>query len=147
MPGKCSPSPSTSIRVKRVYEAPQAEDGTRVLVERLWPRGVSRWRAQIDLWMKEIAPSPELRRWFAHDPAKWDEFQQRYRAELAGHAELVQQLVELSRRGPLTLVYAARDTQHNSAQVLAAYLQQVERRPTHRRGSASSGQSVPRRPR
>lgn len=106
------------IAVKRVYEPASAEDGTRLLADRLWPRGVTKAVAKIDEWLKAIAPSPELRKWFAHDPAKWDEFQRRYRAELDAHGEALARLRKLARQGRVTLVYAARDDRHNSATVL-----------------------------
>jgi uncharacterized protein YeaO (DUF488 family) len=106
-----------SISVKRVYEAPEPDDGLRVLVDRIWPRGVSKEEAKIDLWLKEIAPSTGLRKWFGHDPEKWDEFQARYRAELEG-SEALAELRRLSRRRRVTLVYGARDEKHNNAQAL-----------------------------
>ena len=106
------------IRLKRAYEKPAPDDGLRVLVERLWPRGLSKERAAVDLWMKDIAPSPELRRWFNHDPAKWDEFQRRYRAELRQNKDVVDELRQKCRDRTVTFVYAARDEQHNSALVL-----------------------------
>lgn len=111
------------IRLKRAYDPPAPEDGERILVERLWPRGISKERAAINLWMKEIAPSTELRKWFGHDPAKWEEFRRRYRAELAEHPEQVSELREKSRHGVVTLVYAARDEARNSAIVLREYLE------------------------
>jgi len=111
------------IRLKRVYDEPSDDDGARILVERLWPRGMTRDRAAIDLWLKEIAPSPELRRWFGHDPAKWAEFQHRYRKELEANEEAVQTLRGWLRKGPVTLVYAAKDEQRNSAALLKAYLE------------------------
>jgi uncharacterized protein YeaO (DUF488 family) len=111
------------IRLKRAYEKPAPADGLRVLVERLWPRGLTKERAAVDTWMKELAPSPELRRWYGHDPAKWTEFQKRYRAELAQNPDQVEELRSKAREGPLTLVYAARDEEHNSALVLKAYLE------------------------
>jgi uncharacterized protein YeaO (DUF488 family) len=114
-----SPASRTlDIRVKRAYEPPSPEDGTRVLVDRLWPRGVRKSELAIGRWLKEIAPSTELRRWFGHDPARWEEFRRRYRAELAAHADLLDDLRRLGRAGPLTLVYAAHDEQHNQAVVL-----------------------------
>lgn len=122
MGAKRSTPPRPPIRVKRVYEPPQPDDGTRVLVERLWPRGLARPKARIDLWLQEIAPSTALRKWFAHDPARWEAFQHRYEEELARREDLVAQLLELASRGPLTLVYAARDVHHNSALVLQRYL-------------------------
>ncbi len=114
------------VALKRVYDEPAASDGTRVLVERLWPRGLSKERAHIDLWLKEVAPSHELRTWFGHDPEKFKEFRRRYEAELAsgeGHQAL-STLRELGRSGPLTLVFAARDDQHSNAVVLRDLLVQ-----------------------
>ena len=108
----------TEIRLKRAYEKPAPDDGLRVLVERLWPRGLSKEHAAVDLWMKDVAPSSELRRWFNHDPAKWNEFQTRYRAELRQKNDEVEELRQKCRDGTVTLVYAARDEQHNSALVL-----------------------------
>jgi uncharacterized protein YeaO (DUF488 family) len=110
------------IRLKRAYEKPAPDDGTRILVERLWPRGLTKDRAAIDLWMKEVAPSPELRKWYAHDEAKWTEFQKRYRAELAKNKEPVQELREKCRSGTVTFVYAAHDEERNSALVLKKFL-------------------------
>lgn len=106
------------VKLKRAYEKPAASDGTRVLIDRLWPRGVRKEDAALDLWLKELGPSTELRQWFGHDPARWDEFRARYRAELAGKPALMAQLRGLAREGVLTLVYAARDEQHNDAVVL-----------------------------
>jgi uncharacterized protein YeaO (DUF488 family) len=107
-----------SIRLKRAYDPPSPEDGTRVLVERLWPRGLSKERAAVDLWVKEAAPSPELRRWYGHDPQKWPEFKSRYREELRARDAELEQLRTLARKGTVTFVYAARDTERNSAVVL-----------------------------
>jgi uncharacterized protein YeaO (DUF488 family) len=107
--------------LKRAYEAPADSDGTRVLVDRLWPRGVSKAKARIDVWLKEVAPSTQLRKWFGHDPEKWPEFQQRYRAELKGSAALAE-LRKLVRQGHVTLVYGAKDEEHNDAVVLAKLL-------------------------
>lgn len=112
------------LQVKRIYEPPSEADGYRVLVERLWPRSVSKERAQLSLWLKEVAPSPQLRQWYAHDPAKWDEFQKRYWAELEQATVAVAQLRQMLQQGTLTLVYAARDEQRNSAVVLKAFLEQ-----------------------
>ena len=112
----------TDIRIKRVYDPPDKTDGARVLVDRLWPRGLRKERAALTLWLKEIAPSTELREWFGHDPARWAEFGHRYRAELAHNKGAVAQLADLSKLGPITLLYAAHDTEHNHAVVLAAYL-------------------------
>lgn len=120
---------TTTVALKRAYDEPAASDGTRVLVERLWPRGISKARAHIDLWLKEVAPSPELRTWFGHDPKKWEEFRRRYEAELAtGETqEALSTLRDLARQGPLTLVFAARDTQHTNAVVLRELLSQGDR--------------------
>ena len=112
------------IRTKRVYEAASAEDGKRFLVDRLWPRGVAKNRVYIEAWLPELGPSHALRRWFAHDPAKWSEFKKRYSAELAGRSELWASIVAASKSGIVTLVYSARDEDHNQAVALAAYLRQ-----------------------
>ena len=112
-----------SIAIKRVYEPVSAKDGYRILVDRLWPRGLSKDHAAVDLWLKDIAPSTELRRWFGHDPSKWDEFRRKYSAELATHAEDVAQIRKLAKRRRVTLVYGARDTEHNDAVVLLGYLE------------------------
>ena len=106
------------IQIKRVYETPDASDGFRVLVDRLWPRGVAKERAALDLWMKDIAPSTELRRWFGHDPKRWTEFQTRYRAELKEHETDLAELRSRARKGTVTLLFGARDTEHNEAVVL-----------------------------
>jgi uncharacterized protein YeaO (DUF488 family) len=110
------------VTIKRAYEPPSPDDGTRILVDRLWPRGVKKSNAGIAQWMKEIAPSNELRKWFGHDPARWEEFRRRYKAELRGKRELVGRLRELSREGPMTLVYSAHDAAHNQAVVLRELL-------------------------
>lgn len=107
-----------NVRLKRAYEPPVPEDGERILVDRLWPRGVSRADAALDGWMKDIAPSTALRQWFAHDPARWETFRQRYAEELRNHADLVEQLRARARRGTVTLVYSAHDAEHNDAVVL-----------------------------
>lgn len=117
------PEAAPDIRVKRVYDPRDAKDGARVLVDRLWPRGVAKERAKLTLWLKEIAPSDELRRWFDHDPARFAEFARRYRHELAGNKEAVSQIEALMKAGPVTLLYAARDREHNEARVLADYLE------------------------
>jgi len=106
------------IKLKRAYESPAADDGTRVLVDRLWPRGVKKADAGIDLWMKELAPSAELRKWFGHDPARWQEFRRRYVEELRHHPEQLARLRALAKQGPITLVFAAHDERHNDAVVL-----------------------------
>ena len=112
------------LYVKRVYEAPKANDGARYLVERFWPRGMKKENLKINSWLKEVAPSNELRRWFGHDPAKWDEFQRRYRAELDANPGAWKPLLEAARQGNVTLLYSARDTEHNNAIVLKAYLEE-----------------------
>jgi len=111
-----------TIHLKRAYEPAKKSDGVRVLVDRLWPRGVSKLAARIDHWFKEIAPSAELRKWFNHDPAKWDRFRSRYFRELDGQGELVEELRDLIRQGAVTLVYGAKDEEHNDAVALAEYL-------------------------
>jgi uncharacterized protein YeaO (DUF488 family) len=110
------------ISVKRVYEPPHPDDGSRVLVDRLWPRGLSKADAGLDLWLKEIAPSNDLRKWFAHDADKWAEFQRRYFVELDTHPETVRLLRDIAGQGRLTLLYGARDEHHNQAVALKAYL-------------------------
>ncbi|MGX8009298.1 DUF488 domain-containing protein [Mesorhizobium sp. ORM8.1] len=110
------------IAVKRVYEAPDKADGQRVLVDRIWPRGVRKEDAALTLWLKEIAPSDELRKWFGHEPERWAEFQKRYRAELDGNGEAVAQLRGLLRDGKVTLLYGAHDEAHNNAVALAGFL-------------------------
>src|SRR5579864_90633 len=116
-----------NARIKRVYEPPLAGDGARILIDRLWPRGVSRQAAALTLWLKEIAPSPTLRQWFGHDPARWSEFRRRYRAELEDNASAVARVRELQVSKPVTLVYAARDQEHNHARVLAEFLNRPAR--------------------
>lgn len=111
------------IKLKRAYEEPSPDDGFRVLVERLWPRGLSKEEAHLELWLKDVAPSTELRKWFGHDPAKWKEFQQRYRAELKDRKDALKLLKEKDRAGTVTLVYAARDEERNSALVLKTVLE------------------------
>lgn len=106
------------IAIKRAYEPPTATDGFRILVDRLWPRGLSKQSAHIDLWLKEIAPSTELRKWFAHDPAKWAEFQRRYRAELKPKQEQLATIKAQARKTRVTLIYGAKDEEHNDAIVL-----------------------------
>lgn len=104
------------VQIRRVYDEPTDDDGYRVLVDRLWPRGVSKEAAQIDEWVRDISPSDDLRHWFGHDPARWDEFRRRYRTEMDGPgAESVEHLVDLAGHQTVTLVYAAKDTEHNNA--------------------------------
>lgn len=112
------------IQIKRIYEKPSSDDGARVLVDRLWPRGISKERAKLDLWMKDIAPSTKLRRWFSHDPKKWPKFREKYIAELKQHAELLGELkIIYKKHGKLTLLYAAKDTAHNEAKVIKEALE------------------------
>lgn len=111
------------VEIKRVYEPPGGDDGTRVLVDRLWPRGMTRERAAVDLWLKDVAPSPELRKWFGHDPARWKEFRKWYRAELEKNDEPLAILRERLEKGPVTLVYGAKDEEHNGAVVLREFLE------------------------
>jgi uncharacterized protein YeaO (DUF488 family) len=109
-----------AVAIKRVYDQPEAGDGTRILVDRLWPRGLSKERARVDIWLKEVAPSNDLRKWFGHDPEKFAEFRRRYVAELEsepGQGALAR-LRDLARQGPVTLVFAAHDSEHNDAVVL-----------------------------
>jgi uncharacterized protein YeaO (DUF488 family) len=107
--------PVDNVKLKRAYEPPAADDGMRILVDRLWPRGISKERAAIDQWMKEISPSTELRKWFGHDPARWNEFRRRYAKEVRQNTDLLDQLRSLARQGPITLVYSAHDEEHNDA--------------------------------
>jgi uncharacterized protein YeaO (DUF488 family) len=111
------------IRIKRVYEADSPSDGARFLVERLWPRGMRKEALRMDGWLRDIAPSPELRQWYGHDPAKWPEFQRRYRRELEFHREACGQLLDIAGRGRLTLLYSASDVERNSALVLKDFLE------------------------
>jgi uncharacterized protein YeaO (DUF488 family) len=116
-----------TIFLKRAYEPVEPSDGFRILVDRLWPRGVSKDAAHIDLWLKEIAPSTALRKWFGHDPSKWDEFQDRYFLELRHNPEGVAQLTAYTRRGVITLVYGAKDKEHNHAVALRKYLESLKK--------------------
>lgn len=111
------------IKLKRAYEKPARDDGERILVERLWPRGLTKLQAKIDLWLKDVAPSTELRRWFGHDPDKWDEFRRRYQKELKRKDDLIKLLKRKAKAGTITLVYAARDEERNGALVLKDLLQ------------------------
>jgi uncharacterized protein YeaO (DUF488 family) len=112
-----------SIAIKRVYEPPATSDGYRVLVDRLWPRGLKKDDLPLDLWAKELAPSTALRQWFGHDPARWEGFRQRYAGELDKRATHWHPLAERAAKHPLTLLYAARDEEHNNAVVLKSYLE------------------------
>jgi len=115
------------IRLKRAYDEAAVSDGYRVLIDRLWPRGVAKTDAEIDEWAKELAPTTELRQWFGHDPERFDEFRQRYTAELATHDDKLRELRRRARKGRLTLVYGARDEEHNDAVVLAELLRRGKR--------------------
>src|SRR5512146_602714 len=110
------------IEVKRAYEHANKDDGQRILVERLWPRGVKKEELRLDQWIKDIAPSTALRQWFQHDPAKWSEFRRRYFRELEEHADAWRPLLALARRGRVTLIYSAHDTEHNNAVALEEFL-------------------------
>jgi uncharacterized protein YeaO (DUF488 family) len=113
----------TMFKLKRAYERASREDGQRILVERLWPRGVRKASLQLDAWLKEVAPTTVLRQWFSHDPKKWDEFRQRYRAELERHPEVCDPILKAVRRGTVTLVYSSHDREHNNAVALRDYLE------------------------
>jgi uncharacterized protein YeaO (DUF488 family) len=120
------------IQLKRAYDGAAAGDGRRILVERLWPRGVKKTDLPLDAWMKEVAPSTELRQWFSHDPAKWAEFQKRYVAELRAHAAALQPLLAAAAApGKLTLIYSSHDEEHNNAVVLKRYLEDRLKRKKH----------------
>jgi len=112
------------LKIKRVYESANASDGVRFLVDRLWPRGVKKEKLEMKAWLKDVAPSPGLRSWFAHDPPKWQGFQQRYRAELESNPDTWEQILEAAKDGNVTLLYSARDTEHNSALVLKTFLEE-----------------------
>ncbi|MGN6542503.1 MAG: DUF488 domain-containing protein [Ginsengibacter sp.] len=111
-----------NIQIKRVYEKSDAKDGFRILVDRLWPRGLTKEKAAADLWLKDIAPSTELRKWFNHDPEKWKEFQKKYQKELQENKEAVSVLKEHLKQGPITLLYAAKDEVHNEADVIKNFV-------------------------
>lgn len=115
---------AANVKLKRAYDAPAPEDGVRILVDRLWPRGLSKESASLDRWMKDIAPSDELRKWFAHDPARWNEFERRYAAELRQNEPLLAELRALARKHVVTLVYSAHDELHNNAVALRDILLQ-----------------------
>ena len=118
------------LQIKRVYEPRSPEDGFRVLVDRLWPRGLSKEKAGLDLWAKEVAPSPELRKWFNHEPEKWVEFQRRYQAELASESQVIEDFLhQIKGRDQVTLLYGAKDREHNQAVALKSYL---EKNPTRK---------------
>lgn len=106
------------VRIKRIYDRPEPADGYRVLIDHIWPRGVSRKRAKLDEWARELAPSDELRKWFDHVPERFEQFRARYRKELADHADRIEELRTRASKGPLTILYAARDQEHNNAVVV-----------------------------
>lgn len=114
--------PNPDIRLRRAYDAPDPSDGRRILIDRIWPRGVSKDQLAVDAWMKDLAPTSALRTWFGHAPSRWEAFKDRYAHELDGRTDAVEQLLALCRRGTVTLVFAARDTQHSNAAALRAYL-------------------------
>jgi uncharacterized protein YeaO (DUF488 family) len=113
------------VKIKRVYEAPSEEDGKRILVDRLWPRGLTKEKASVDLWLKDIAPTATLRKWFSHDPDKYEEFKRRYLDELKNNKEQVSALKDEIKKGPITLVYGAKDEKHNEAFVLKDMLKKL----------------------
>jgi len=128
------------IRIKRSYEPPARGDGRRILVERLWPRGMKKEALHADAWLKDVAPSTELRQWFGHRVERWDEFRRRYRKELSGNADAWAPLLDISSRSTVTLLYSAHDTEHNGARVLREYLTERSRRrrPTTNRAKAGA---------
>ncbi len=111
------------IKIKRVYEQPEAQDGTRILVDRLWPRGLSKEKAKIDLWVKDLAPSNELRKWYGHEPGKWEEFKKRYFAELDGQADEVKKLASIIGKCRVTFLYSSKEEIINNAQALKLYIE------------------------
>jgi len=114
------------IKMKRIYDQPAKEDGFRILVDRLWPRGISKEKIKVDLWLREIAPSNDLRKWFSHDPKKWEDFKIRYERELKGKQELLHKIKEAEKeKGIVTILYSARDEEHNNAVVLNAVLKNM----------------------
>jgi uncharacterized protein YeaO (DUF488 family) len=127
------------LKVKRVYDPPSDDDGLRILVDRVWPRGLTKERARVNRWMRELAPSPALRKWFNHDPVNWGRFRQRYRAELRSlmAQEMLRELADLSRRGTVTLVYGSREERYNNAQALKDFVAGM--------GKASKGRVEPAR--
>ena len=131
------------IVLKRAYDPVSHRDGTRFLVERLWPRGVSKAKLRVDAWLKEVGPTAELRKWFSHDPEKWDEFRRRYIRELRSHPEAWQPIVSAARRGRVTLVYSSHDTLHNNAVALQEYLRRKAGRPAgSKTGTRRTGRGI-----
>jgi uncharacterized protein YeaO (DUF488 family) len=125
------------IRLKRVYEKAGREDGKRYLVERLWPRGVKKEALRMDGWVKDAAPSTKLRKWFGHDPKKWEEFKRRYRKELDANPEGVRQILEAMRKGDVTLIYSSHDAEHNNAVALEQYLEERSKRLSGKPGGGN----------
>jgi len=111
------------LKIKRAYESPKRDDGVRFLVDRLWPRGMKKEELKMMAWLKDVSPSPDLRKWFGHDPAKWTEFQKRYRKELKDNSDAWQPILNAAKKGNVTLLYSAKDTEHNSALVLKKFLE------------------------
>jgi len=126
-----------ALRLKRVYERPSIADGTRVLVDRLWPRGLSKLEVSADLWLRDVAPSSELRRWYGHDPRRWRQFNRKYRSELARQPEVLELLDDLRRRTPVTLIFGAHNQRHSHAVVLREVLD--EQKQTHRSRRTGTG--------
>lgn len=114
-----------SVNIKRIYDPPGHSDGKRILVDRLWPRGLAKEKAAVHLWMREIAPSNELRRWYGHDPRKWPEFKKKYIAELDANPEGIEELLKLMRKGAVTLIYSSKEERRNNAMVLKGYLESL----------------------
>ena len=119
-----------TIKIQRIYNQPDKGDGFRVLIDRLWPRGLKKEEVRVDLWLRDVAPSNELRKWFAHDPQKWDEFQQKYFKELDSRGEPVAMLIRKAGEGDMTLLYSAKDEEWNNAVALKKYLEEKMRRKT-----------------
>ena len=127
----------TVIKLKRVYDSADSSDGTRFLVERLWPRGVKKTALRVEAWLKDVAPSTALRQWFKHDPKKWEQFQRRYRRELDANPEALRPIVEAAGSGNVTLVYSSHDAEHNNAVVLKDYVEgKLHKKSNHRKSAA-----------
>lgn len=137
---KAAPRGGASIRCKHVRDVPEASDGTRFLVDRLWPRGVRKADLEVSAWLRDVAPSDALRRWFGHDPERWEQFQRRYFAELDERSAELEPLLEAARRGPVTLVFGTREREHNNAVALANYL----RRRLRTKATRSTSERAPR---
>jgi len=119
---------TAALKIKRAYDPAADDDGVRMLVDRLWPRGMSKDEARVDVWLKDIAPSDELRKWFSHDPAKWAEFRKRYERELEQKKEFVQQIIDMLAEGRVTLLYSAKDDERNNAVVLREFIAETLKR-------------------